>query len=129
MSQCDAIKIDIEKWTGNVCFFFCFCNFYLTTQRTKWTSRKCYFQWFFPCDWILMTFAIKNHSFIHGSTREGGGRVDRMPDLYKNLLTLSKLLIKQVFFCAEWSCFCWQFAGSEPFGVLWNETIFFFIFF
>lgn len=59
MSQCDAIKIDIEKWTGNVCLFFA-KQFYLPSEK----ASENVFNDIFPCDWILMTFAIKNHSFI-----------------------------------------------------------------
>lgn len=51
------------------CVFFASRNFYLTTAN-EMNGRKMLFSMIlFPYDWILMTFAIKNHSFIHGSAR------------------------------------------------------------
>lgn len=62
MSHCDAIKIDIEKWDRKcVPIFFLLCNcIWWRNEKEAMREREM----IFPCDWILMTFAIKSHSFI-----------------------------------------------------------------
>jgi hypothetical protein len=57
-----------------MCVFSAFRNFYLTTANEMNERKMLFSMILFPCDWILMTFAIKNHSFIHGSARNGIGK-------------------------------------------------------
>lgn len=62
MSHCDAMKIDIAKWDRKcVPIFFCFAILFDDgMKKMRWKREM-----IFSCDWILMTFAIKSHSFIH----------------------------------------------------------------
>lgn len=108
-SEWDPKYLQNEKSPRNSFFFFehgIVTNVALRCDKNWYRkmNRKCVFFFFllsklfsmifFPFDWILMTFAIKNHSFI--ILRRGGRRACSV-----DLLSHSKLIIKHFFVFVE----------------------------
>lgn len=64
MSQCDPIKIDIEKWTGNVCFFFAFAILFDNTTSEMSERKMLFFNDSFSV-WLDFNDICNQKPFIH----------------------------------------------------------------